>query len=190
MAQVDIGKCVSTSIDSFKRNPMEHIVATLIVGVVGGVSSGILTGPMMVGYMKMMKNSESTGKVEIGDVFKGFDDFVPAFLAVFVSSLLLAVGFCLCVIPGLLIMALPGTAAYLVAEGEKDGMKALSRAFDLIKANLLPSCLCMLVLGFIASLGMIACFVGILITLPIAYIGSYHLAKQMVEVTPPMINNA
>ena len=39
--------------------------------------------------------------------------------------------------------------------------------------------LCALVLGIIGSLGTILCGVGVLLTLPIAFIGFYHMAKQM-----------
>jgi uncharacterized membrane protein len=39
----------------------------------------------------------------------------------------------------------------------------------------------MLILGIIGNLGLILCFVGIIITLPIAFIGSYHMAKQLTD---------
>ena len=45
----------------------------------------------------------------------------------------------------------------------------------------MPSALCSLVLAIIGSLGTILCGVGVLLTLPIAFIGMYHMAKQMVD---------
>jgi uncharacterized membrane protein len=39
----------------------------------------------------------------------------------------------------------------------------------------------MLILGIIGNLGMILCFIGIIVTLPIAFIGSYHMAKQLTD---------
>jgi len=181
MASPDIGNCVSAGFNGFKKDPLTHIVCTLLVGIVGGVSAGLLTGPMMVGYMRMVKLADEGGKPEIADVFKGFDDFVPALLAVLLSSIVVSIGFLLCIIPGLLIMALVPTAAYLVAVGEKDGIKAISRAFDAVKANLMGAFLCALVLGIVGSLGSILCGVGILLTMPIALIGTYHMAKQLTD---------
>ena len=125
MAAPDIGMCVSAGFNGLKKDPVTHIVTSLLIGVVGGVSAGLLTGPMMVGYMRMIKREDEGTKAEIADVFKGFDDFVPALLAVFISSIIVGIGFMLCVIPGLLIMALVPTAAYLVAVGEKDGINAI-----------------------------------------------------------------
>ncbi|MES2951484.1 MAG: hypothetical protein V4858_23375 [Pseudomonadota bacterium] len=181
MAAPDIGSCVSAGFNGLKKDPLTHIVTSLLIGIVGGVSAGLLTGPMMVGYMRMIKREDEGTKAEIADVFKGFDDLVPALLAVLVSSIIVGIGFMLCIIPGLLIMALVPTAAYLVAVGEKDGINAIKRAFDAIKENLLSSVLCALVLGIVGSIGGLLCGVGMILTLPIAFIGSYHMAKQLTD---------
>jgi len=187
MASPDIGACLSAGFSGMKRNPVTHIVSTLLVGVVGGVTAGLLTGPMAVGYMRMIQKEDEGGKVEIADVFKGFDDFVPALLAVLLSSIAVSIGFMLCVLPGLLIMALVPTSAYLVAMGEKDGINAIRRAFAAIKENLLGTVICSLVLGIVGSLGTILCGVGVILTMPIAVIGMYHMAKQITANDTPAI---
>lgn len=162
-----------------KDNPVNHIVASLLVVFISSVGFGLLTGPMMVGYMKMIKIEDEGGKAEIADVFKGFDDFLPALIAVLVGSIIVAIGYMFCILPGLLLMAIVPTAAYLVACGEKDGINALKRAWEAVKPNLLSAFFCMLVLGILGNLGLILCFVGVIFTLPIAFIGSYHMAKQL-----------
>lgn len=181
MAAPDIGSCVAAGFSGLKNNFVTHVVSTLLIGVVGGVSAGLLTGPMMVGYMRMIKLEDEGGQPQIADLFKGFDDFVPALLAVLLSSIVVSIGFMLCVVPGLLIMALVPTAAYLVAVGEKDGINAIKRAFEAVKNNLLSAFLCTLILGIVGSLGSILCGIGIFLTLPITFIGSYHMAKQLTD---------
>jgi uncharacterized membrane protein len=37
------------------------------------------------------------------------------------------------------------------------------------------------VLGIVGNLGLILCFVGVIITMPIAFIGSYQMAKQLTD---------
>ncbi len=181
MASPEIGTCITAGINGLKKNTATHIVTVLLVAIVGGVSFSILTGPLLIGYMRMIKVEDEGGTPEIADVFKGFDDFVPALLAVLVSSIIVSIGFLLCVIPGLLIMALAPTAAYLVAVGEKDGINAIKRAFGAIKANMLSSIVCTLVLGIVGGIGSIACGIGAVVTMPIAFIGMYHMAKQMTD---------
>ena len=181
MAAPDLSECVSAGFSGLKNNPVTHIVASLLVIFISSVAFGLLSGPMAVGYMKMIKIEDEGGKAEIADVFKGFEDFVPALVSMLVGSIIVGIGFVLCVVPGLLLMAIVPTSAYLVACGEKDGINALKRAWDAVKANLLGAFFCMLVLGIIGNLGLILCFVGVIITLPIAFIGSYHMAKQLTD---------
>lgn len=181
MASPNISDCVSAGFSGLKNNPVTHIVATLLVIFISGVGFGLLTGPMVVGYMKMIKIEDEGGKPEIADVFKGFENFVPALLAVLVGSIIVSIGYMLCVLPGMLLMAIIPTAAYLVACDENDGINALKRAWVAVKGNLLGAFFCMLILGIIGNLGVILCFVGIIVTLPIAFIGSYHMAKQLTD---------
>jgi uncharacterized membrane protein len=189
MAGPSIGKCISAGFDGLKKDPVTHIVTSLLVGIVGGFSAGLLTGPMMVGYMRMIQKEEAGNKPEIADVFKGFDDFVPALLAVLLSSIAVSIGFLLCIIPGLLILALVPTAAFLVAMGEKDSIQAIKRAFEAVKANLLSAMLCVIVLSIVGSLGSIVCGIGVIVTMPIAFIGMYHMAKQLTDVAQPAITH-
>src|SRR5689334_5673769 len=177
MAAPDIGACVSAGVSGLKKNFVLHVVVTLIIAIDGSFSFGLLYGPMIAGYMRMLKAEEEGGTPQIGDVFKGFDDFLPAFLAAFLGGIAVSIGMMLCIIPGLLIMALPITATYLVAMGEKDGINALKRAWVVIKANLVSSALCALVVAIVGSLGAILCGIGAILTLPIAFIGFYHMAK-------------
>ena len=188
MAAPEIGTCVSAGIAGLKKNFITHVLCTLLVAIVSGVSAGLLTGPMLVGYMRMIKVEDEGGTPEIADLFKGFDDFVPALLAVLLSSIVVSIGFMLCIIPGLLIMALVPTAAYLVAVGEKDGINAIKRAFFAVKSNLMGAFLCTLVLGIVGYVGAILCGVGVILTLPIALIGSYHMAKQLTNDGGLLIN--
>ena len=181
MASPNISDCVSAGFSGLKNNPVTHIVASLLVAFISSVGFGILSGPMMVGYMKMIKIEDEGGKPEIADVFKGFDDFVPALVSILVGSIIVGIGFLLCILPGLLLVAILPVAAYLVALGEKDGINALKRAWDAVKGNLLSAFSCMLVLGIIGQLGLILCFVGVILTMPITFIGSYHMAKQLTD---------
>lgn len=179
MAAPDIGACVSAGVAGLKKNPLAHIVANVLVMVVGGFTAGLLTGPMLVGYMRMIKAEDEGRPIEFTDVFKGFDDLVPALLAVLLSGIIVSIGFMLCFVPGLLIIGLVPTAAYLVAVGEKDGINAIKRAFAAIKEHMLGTIVCTLVLAIVGSLGVVACGVGVIFTLPIGIIGMYHMAKQI-----------
>lgn len=187
MASIHLGACLSGGWRLFKRNPVNHVVAWLLVGVVGSISAGLLIGPMLVGYIRMMAKEDRGESTQLGDLFRGFDDFVPAFVAGLISSLVLWVGFMLCVLPGLLIAALPMVALYLVATGEGDGVAAFSRAWQVVTKNLMASFVGMLVLGMVGALGLLLCWVGVLVTGPVSMIAMYYLARQLVGDEPELL---
>ncbi|MDD2545766.1 MAG: hypothetical protein PHI55_05720 [Burkholderiaceae bacterium] len=181
MATPDLGACLSTGMALFKKNPFTHIGATALVGIVGGMSMGLLYGPMLVGYMRMIDQETQGGQARLGDVFRGFDDFVPALLAVLISSIVVWLGFFLCFFPGLLVLALIPTSAFLVARGQRDGVAAFQGAWAAVRPHFLTAFVSMLVLGFVGSLGSLLCGVGVFLTLPIAMIGMHTLARQLTE---------
>lgn len=93
----------------------------------------------------------------------------------------------LCVLPGLLIAALPMVALYLVATGEGDGVAAFSRAWQVVTKNLMASFVGMLVLGMVGALGLLLCWVGVLVTGPVSMIAMYYLARQLVGDEPELL---
>lgn len=184
MAAVNVGACLSGAWGLLKKNALTHVVATLLVGVVGSISGGLLMGPMVVGYMRMVAREHNGERAQIGDVFRGFDDFVPAFVAGLISVLVVSLGFFLCFIPGLLILALPSVALYLVAQGEKDGVAAFNQAWRIVTQNLGSAFVGAFVLSIVGSLGLLLCWVGVLVTAPLSMIGSYDMARQLVGDDP------
>jgi hypothetical protein len=180
MNSIDTGACVSAGWEGFKKDPANHIIALLLVGILSSIGMGLLTGPLMVGYMRMLMRQEQGEATSAGDVFKGFDDFVPGLIVGLLGSLIVSAGYAFCVIPGILLAPIMPFALYLVAAGEKDGVAALKRAFELVQANLVPAAVCSFVLSLVAGLGVLGCFVGLLVTAPIAVIGTFHMARQAV----------
>lgn len=180
MSNIRVGACISEAWDLFKANIVIHVVCSLLATLVSSLSAGLLLAPMMVGYMRMIERQKQGEAIQMGDIFRGFDDFVPSFVAGLISLLVIAVGLFLCVIPGLLIMMIYTVSLYLVAQGERDGVAAFNQAWKLVTGNLLSMALGGLLLSIIGSIGFLLCWVGGLLTMPIALIASHLLAKQLV----------
>ncbi len=188
--ELSIGKVVSDSFADLKANYLVHLVSTLLAVVIGNFTFGLLLGPLQVGYMKLEQNVAAGRPASIGDIFKGFDHFVPALVAFIICVIVIVIGSFLCIIPGLFLAPLLPVSLYLVARGETDGVQAVQRAWGHMKGNLLMAMITMLVLSILGSLGAILCFVGIVFTLPLFYIGAYHMAKQLVGDAAPATNQA
>ncbi len=181
MATPNIGECVSLGFEGLKKNPLTYILGFLLLTIINSMTFGILLGPLWVGYLKMVKIDDEGGRAKIGDLFKGFDDFIPALVAGIVSSLIIFAGTILCIIPGIIVAPILPISLYLVANGEKDGVKAVTRAWKALSANLVQAFLGSLVLSVIGMLGFVLCCIGIVLTIPITFIGNYHMAKQLTD---------
>ncbi|MBK8766419.1 MAG: hypothetical protein IPM01_18090 [Burkholderiaceae bacterium] len=184
MASVDLGKVISQAVDDYKADFVVHLVATLLVAVIGGATFGLLSGPLIVGYMRLLDKKRRGEKIEIADIFKGFDSFLPGLLVYILGGLAVGIGFMLCFVPGLLLA--PGwmAAFCLVARGESDAIAALKRGWSSSKPSLLMAAVTMLVISILMSIGAIACYVGIFLTLPFGFIAQYHLSRQLLDDAP------
>ena len=179
MPRPDIGSCLSSSFEIFKKNPLTYVLAWLILAIVNAATFGILIGPLIVGYFRMVKIDAAGGKASISDLFKGFDSLSPGLVAGIVSLVVIGVGSMLCVLPGLVAAPLLPLSLYLVAEGEEDGINAIKRAWHAMSAHIVEAVVYMLILSIIAFAGVLMCCVGLFVTVPISFIGQYWLARQM-----------
>lgn len=175
---IDLGRCVSEGFADVRRNPAFTIVGFLLFTLVNALTFGLLTGPLMLGYFRGIAKERSGGRASIGDVFSGFDTFLPAFLVGLLGGIAIFFGTLLCVIPGLLITPVVPIGLFLVLRGETDGMRALSRGFSILGAHLLMAALTTWLSYLVGSLGMIACYIGVFVSMPVAFGSLYSMAEQ------------
>lgn len=176
----DIGTCLSYGFEKLKSNPVYMIVGILLIAVVNSASGGLLAGPMMVGFMRGLMKEDRGQPAEIGDLFSGFSDFVPALIGALLGGVAVAIGYFLCIVPGLIIAPILPLTMYQIAAGEKDGIAALKKSWELIQKNMVGLALTMFVVALVGGLGSIACGIGVLATIPIAMAGLYKMAQTTV----------
>lgn len=178
---VDVGQCVSFGIDSLKKHFSFQVLSGVIISFCVGSSFGLLYGPLYVGYYRAMAKIDAGETPEVGDLFSGFDQFLPSLIVSLLVGTAIWIGFLMCVIPGLLLLPLSPVSLCVVARGEKDGIAAVKAGWRTLTPNLLMAALTVFVLSMLASLGMIGCFVGIFLTLPILNAGQYKMGQQMLS---------
>ena len=82
------------------------ILAGVIVFLVANAVPVVLKGPMYAGYYIYIANRLLYGRAEVGDVFKGFNYFVPTLVASLLIGIFGFVGFLLCILPVFVVSAL------------------------------------------------------------------------------------
>jgi uncharacterized membrane protein len=132
---VDVGDLFKRSWALFTQKPIEHIVASLIVMVLGAVTLGVLFGPLSVGQIRMVEKQRRGEVPRIEDVFSGFASFGPALLAALIFVVAMAVGMFLFVLPGLFVIAAWSFAFWFIALRDSSAMDALAASWNLLKTQ-------------------------------------------------------
>ena len=180
----DVGSTFKRGLDVYKKNFVPLLLATVLAIVIGGVSCGICAAPLFCGVFAMIlaaMRSEGT-KLKAGDVFNGFQKFLPAFVSCIVLGIINSIA---CTI--LLIIPIVGWIAYivvacaiapavvawsqlLVIDQDASIGDAITVPLKLIGDKRFWSIILVaFVAGLIGGLGAIVCGIGLFVTIPFAY---------------------
>jgi len=165
----------------YKDNAVTLILASLIALAVSALTAGILSGPMFAGLViiALRLYDGETPPPEAGDVFKGFDVFLSAFLFNLVWGLIAFAAQVILggLVPGIghlagFVVALSATAAvmfgmFLIVEKRMEFWPASMASFETVKASFFPFLAFYIAVGFIGSLGTVLCGIGVIVTFPI-----------------------
>ena len=179
MQTIDIGTVLNRAFDLYKENISTLLITSLLGFIIAGASFGILAGPMYAGIIWVtlgLLDKKQPAPV-IGDLFKGFNYFVPSLIFCLLLFAVLFVGqFILAFIPligGLLGLAvslgvptLVMFALFYIVDRNQDVVPAIQASIDLVKTNFWIFLGLYIVAAVISSLGLIACVIGVVLTAP------------------------
>ncbi|MBS1722010.1 MAG: hypothetical protein JSS66_03265 [Armatimonadetes bacterium] len=108
--------------------------------------------------------------IDVSDGFKGFEAFLPAATAYLTISILSTLGLIGCfvgsfVVYGLLMFTFP-----LMADQKLAPMAAITESFSMLKKHWVMAAVFVFVTGLCVALGLLACCVGILVTMPLMFV--------------------
>jgi uncharacterized membrane protein len=172
--EVDFGKWLNEAFELYKANFAVLALAGVMGGLLSGVTFGVLSGPMMAGIalivLRLLDRTEP--KPQAGDLFKGFEFFLPSFL---LMLCILGASVLLSLIPGLNLISWVVSVAletvtmfsiFLIVEKKLDFWPAITTSYETVKTNFWPLLALQLVASILGSLGTIACCIGVLVPWP------------------------
>ncbi len=174
-AQINLGSWISRGWDMISADLGSFILLGLIyVAIIGIASSTVIgeflvIGPLQVGLFIVIFSKMRGNPVNIGDIAKGFNFFVAAVLSNILIGVFSTIGFLLCIIPGIIVVALYIFTPAFIAEKNLDFWEAMEASRNLAKEHLFEMVLFVIILGLINIAGFLLCGVGLLFTLPLTY---------------------
>ena len=188
MAQLDVEVFVrrvfTDSWDLFKRDPALYILAGLVVVVLGAVTLGLLAGPLMVGFVQLVRERRRGVPRAVGDLFGGLSGrWLSALLLTLVVAVGVVLGSMLLVLPGL-VVAFVAMYAYQVLAYRGAGVgESLTGSYHLVRDQLGPSLVLFLLLAVLNTIGGAVIF-GSLLTLPFTLVALTVAFEELTRLPP------
>jgi len=166
----------------FKDDLVLYVVASLLVFVISAVSLGVCAGPMIVGFIqlvaKRMRGEEGTAT----DVFDGFSEFGASLIAMILIGIGVIIGSMLLVLPGVIFGFITAFTFHAIALDGLGATTAIGQSYSLIKENLGPSFVLLLIVAVLNAIGGSVIF-GSLFTTPFSLI-AMTIAYQRLQGAP------
>jgi len=212
--QVKLGDWLSEGWNAVKDDILNFFLASLLAGVIAAATLSILGPPLWVGLYRMIWKGMSGRKVEVGEVFNGFDKFWDSLLVWLIEGAMLLVAggmvavvyFIILVIPPLGILLLPGVvlvstvlvvlihtlffyAMPLVAADRAGAMEAISLSMATVSSQFWMYAAATFVYRLIMFAGQSALGIGVYLTMPIG-MAAFAAAYSDVFGLPPQYAGA
>ncbi|MEI6498861.1 MAG: DUF975 family protein [bacterium] len=194
--RIHIGKAFSYAWESVKNNFWYFVGLALIVGVIesvgnivysGGKNSwgllGILLSPWITaGYLYILLSFYKSKKAPLDKVFVQGKYYLRALLATIWLMLIIGLGFVLFIIPGIYLALKYQFVLNLIVDkniGVSEAMKESARMTEGVKMRLFVfdlACIGITIVG-------VLCFgVGLLVTMPIAWLAEIYIYKKLLTI--------
>jgi len=134
-AMVDVAGLFKRCWALFSQKPVEHVLVSLIVVVLGSLTLGLLLGPLYVGQLRMIEKQQRGESISVQDAFSGFDSFAGSLLVTLCIFVCASIGMVFLVVPGLVVIAGWSFAYYFIARDRASASEALGGSWNLLKTQ-------------------------------------------------------
>jgi len=171
------GKWISAGWTMVTADLGNFALLSLIFVLVNSFASIVTQGPLQTGMHLFCMKKMYGRRAEMGDMFKGFDYFLPAFVAALLIGVFVFAGMLVCVIPGLVVAAMFKFTYLFIMDKRMDFWPAMMASHEVVKGDYFGFTMFLIVMGLINLLGALCCIVGLLVTIPLS-IAAITIAYQ------------
>ena len=183
--RVQTGKWISTAWTLVTGQIGMFMLATIVLLAVNGVIPVIAQGPMLIGMHIICWRVLLGGRADVGDLFKGFNFFVPSLVASLLIMIFSFLGLFACIVGALVVASIFQFTYLFIVDRKLDFWPAMQASHAVVKQDYFGFLLFLLALIGINILGALACLVGLLVTIPLHYLAITVAYKDLVGFASP-----
>ncbi len=175
----DIGACFNIAFAALKRDLLNIVLANFVIGlvitlvcglglipIIGWIAVILLVPPLVIGFIRFNAKCVRGQPATLGDCFSGFDVFGTSVLSYILMVLLVLVGTVLCILPGIYLAIAYTFVWNLLAERKGSAWECLEMSRQAVTAHWGWALLLLFVASLLAYAGIIACIIGVFVTMP------------------------
>jgi uncharacterized membrane protein len=164
-----------------------YIVVSLLFALLSGVP--FISGALIAGFHIFTMKKLMGRKAEFGDLFKGFNYFIPTLVAALLIGVFTFAGTLLCVIPGLVVAAMYKFTYLFILDKRMDFWPAMQASHAVVKSDYFGFTMFLILAFLVNLLGVLCCFVGVLVTIPITFAAITVAYKEIVGFEPRTVDS-
>jgi uncharacterized membrane protein len=170
--------------DLVKADMGNYVLLALVFIVLNAMVPMILQGPLTAGFCIYCLKRLLGRPTDFGDLFKGFNFFVPALVASLVIGLFTFAGSLLCLIPGLVVAAMYKFTYLFIVDKRMDFWPAMQASHDVVKNDYFGFTMFLILMALVNLLGVLCCVVGLLVSIPVTFAAITVAYQELVGFDP------
>jgi uncharacterized membrane protein len=163
--QVHAGKWIGAGWALVKADMGAYVLAALIFCLLSGVP--FIQGALFAGFHIYTIKKMTGRRAEFGDLFKGFNYFIPTLVASLLIGVFTFIGTIFCIIPGLVVAAALKFTYLFIVDKRMDFWPAMQASHDVVKQDYFGFTMFLILAFLVNVLGFLCCVVGLLVTFPL-----------------------
>jgi len=172
------GKWIGEGWELVKADMGTYVLISLIFFLLNGVP--FIQGALIAGFHIYTMKKIMGRPAEFGDLFKGFNFFIPTLVAAILIGLFTFLGTLLCIIPGLVVAAMYKFTYLFIVDKRMDFWLAMEASHAVVKNDYFGFTMFLLLAVLVNILGALCCIVGLLVSIPVTFAAITVAYKEIV----------
>jgi uncharacterized membrane protein len=169
IVEVRAGHWVSEGWRLVKSDIASYVLMTLIFLLLGSAACGLIQGSLIAGLHLFTIKKILGRNAGFGDMFQGFNFFVPTLLASLVIGLFVGVASLFFIIPGLVVAAMYKFTYLFIVDKRMDFWQAMRASHAVVRRDYVGFTLFLVLLILVDILGVACCVIGTLVAIPVTF---------------------